>query len=58
MEKHYALFWLNSDNFEDIIIDTSGNKTEEQILKEIGKYKLDYEGLPTYYLVEETPIVV
>ncbi len=58
MEKHYALFWLNSDNFEAIVIDTSGNKTEEQILKEIDKYKLDYEGLPTYYLVEKASIVV
>jgi len=37
MEKHYALYWLNGDNFKSIVIDTTGVKTQEQILREINK---------------------
>lgn len=58
MEKHYALYWINSDNFETVVIDTTGAKTEEQILREINKYEIDSYGEVAYYLIEIEPTFV
>lgn len=56
MEKHYALYWLNGDNFESVVIDTTGEKTQEQILCEINKYEVDSYGEVAYFLSEIEPI--
>ena len=56
--KFYALYWINSDNFEDIVVDKSGTKTELEILEEIGKNKKCSDGTAAYFLVEKQPIEV
>jgi hypothetical protein len=58
--KVYALFWVNGDNFVDVVIDESGNKTEDEILELIGRAEKSkyppYEY--TYFLIEQTPVMV
>jgi hypothetical protein len=59
MEKIYALFWMNGDNFVDIVIDTTGKKTDVEILEEIGKTERSWDdSCFAYYLVEKDPIIV
>lgn len=56
--RYYALYWLNSDNFESIVIDETGEKTEERILQEIGKGAANKYGEVCYFLSEIEPIFV
>lgn len=56
--KYYALYWCNGDNFDGVIIDETGEKTESQILQEIGKGGENKYGEVPYFLSEIEPIFV
>lgn len=55
--KYYALFWVNTDNFVDIVIDETGELSEDEILENIGRAdKSEYPPHENIYLlVEQVP---